>query len=91
MARPPLFLRLLKGFAIVGLSGMFGIAALFGVLWLEHRSAVTLPTPTGSFAVGREIQDWTDSAAVDTLAPLPERSASSSSGSGIPRSPDEPP
>ncbi len=51
--------------------GAVGIAALFGFLWLEHRSEITLPTPTGSFAVGRVIQHWTDSLALDTLAPIP--------------------
>ena len=33
---------------------------LIGALWLEHRSEVTLPAPTGSFAVGRDLYDWTD-------------------------------
>src|SRR5207253_1940657 len=51
--------------------GVLGIAVLFGFLWLEHRSEVTLPTPTGSLAVGRTIQDWTDSLTLDTLAPIP--------------------
>jgi len=50
---------------------VLGVGALLGFAWLEHRSDVTLPTPTGSFAVGRTIQDWTDSVAVDTLAPIP--------------------
>lgn len=63
--------RLLKGFAISALLGVLGIGALFAFLWLEHRSAVTLPTPTGQFAVGRAIQDWTDSLTSDTLAPVP--------------------
>jgi len=71
MTARPLFPRLLRGFTVVALTGALAIAALFGLLWLEHRSEVTLPTPTGAFMVGREIQDWTDSAAVDTLAPVP--------------------
>jgi predicted dienelactone hydrolase len=49
---------------------VLGLAALLGSLWLEHRSAITLPTPTGSFAVGRAIYDWTDDTNVDTLAPV---------------------
>ena len=61
----------LKGFAVLALLGVLGIGALFGFLWLEHRSEVTLPTPTGSFAVGRAIHDWSDSVALDTLAPVP--------------------
>jgi pimeloyl-ACP methyl ester carboxylesterase len=63
--------RVLKGFAVLAVLGVLGIAALVGFLWLENRSEVTLPTPTGSFAVGRAIYDWTDSAGLDTLAPVP--------------------
>lgn len=66
----PLF-RVFKVFSVLALLGTLGIAALVGLLWLEHRSDVTLPTPSGPFAVGREIQDCTDSATVDTLAPDP--------------------
>src|SRR5260370_24508442 len=50
--------------------GVLGIAALLGSLWLERRTDIVLPTPTGSFAVGRVIYDWTDDANVDTLAPV---------------------
>jgi len=71
MTIPRLLRRLLKGFSILALLGILGIGALFGFLWREHRSDVTLPTPTGSFAVGRAIQDWTDPVALDTLAPVP--------------------
>ena len=63
--------RPLEGFAILALLGVLGIAALFAFLWLERGSAATLPTPTGQFAVGRAIQDWTDSLTSDTLAPVP--------------------
>jgi dienelactone hydrolase len=38
---------------------------------LEHWTAVTLPPPTGTFAVGRAIYDWTDDTRLDTLAPIP--------------------
>ena len=51
--------------------GVVALAALVGFLWLEHRSEVKLPTPTGPLPVGRTIQDWVDPAAVDTLAPVP--------------------
>jgi dienelactone hydrolase len=44
---------------------------LFVALWLEHGTEVTLPTPTGAFAVGRAIYDWTDDANVDNLSPAP--------------------
>jgi dienelactone hydrolase len=51
--------------------GVLGVAALLGSLWLEHRTAVTLPTPTGTFAVGRALYDWADDETLDTLAPVP--------------------
>jgi dienelactone hydrolase len=59
-----------KGFVILAMLALLGVAALFGSLWVEHRIAVTLPVPTGSFAVGRAIYDWTDDANVDKLAPV---------------------
>ena len=71
MPIPRLLRRLLEGFAVLAALGVLGIASLFAFLWLEHRSTVTLPTPTGSFAVGRTIQDWTDPVTLDTLAPVP--------------------
>lgn len=50
--------------------GVFGIGAVLGALWLEHRTEVTLPTPTGSFAVGRAIYAWPDDGHADRLAPV---------------------
>jgi predicted dienelactone hydrolase len=63
--------RLLKGFAVFAVLVVLGGGALLAFAWLEHRTEVTLPTLTGSFAVGRAIQDWTDDTALDTLAPAP--------------------
>jgi predicted dienelactone hydrolase len=63
--------RIFKTLAILAMLAALGIAALFGSLWLEHRTAVTLPTPTGSLAVGRATYDWADATALDTLAPVP--------------------
>ena len=62
--------RVFKVFAVLATLGVLGVAALLGSLWLEHRTAITLPTPTGPFAVGRTIYDWSDEVAVDTLAPV---------------------
>ncbi len=72
MPIPRLVRRLFTGFGILGVFGVLGIASLFTFVWLEHRSAVTLPTPTGSFTVARAIEDWTDPVTLDTLAPVPE-------------------
>jgi dienelactone hydrolase len=63
--------RIFKGFAALAMLAVLGVGALLGSLWLEHRTEVTLPTPTGPFAVGRSILDWTDDGAIDTLAPTP--------------------
>src|SRR5260370_34979262 len=50
---------------------LLGVGSVLGLLWLEQRTELTLPTPTGSFAVGRAIYDWTDDAELDALAPVP--------------------
>src|SRR6266404_5650430 len=63
--------RLFKGFALLATLAVAAVGALFGALWLEHRTAVTLPTPTGPFAVGRALYDWADDANVDELSPVP--------------------
>ena len=63
--------RILKGLAVLAMLGVLAIATLLGSLWLEHRTEVPLPTPTGKFAVGRAIYDWTDDATLDKLAPVP--------------------
>src|SRR5437016_5217309 len=68
MSETRLARRILKGFAVLAVSG---VAVLLASLWLERRLELTLPTPTGSFAVGRAIHDWTDDANLDPLAPAP--------------------
>jgi predicted dienelactone hydrolase len=62
--------RIFRGFAILVILVALGLVVLLGSLWVEHRSAITLPAPTGTFAVGRAIYDWTDGANVDKLAPV---------------------
>src|ERR1017187_2307456 len=54
--------RIFKGFAVLAMLGILGAGALLGSLWLEHRTEITLPTPTGSFAVGRATYAWGDDA-----------------------------
>jgi dienelactone hydrolase len=63
--------RIFKGLVVLAMLGVLGVAALLGSLWLERRTAVTLPTPTGTFAVGRAVYDWADNETLDTLAPVP--------------------
>src|ERR1700716_2811775 len=62
--------RIFRGFAILVILVALGLAVLLGSLWVEHRSAITLPAPTGGLAVGRAIYDWTEDANVDKLAPV---------------------
>lgn len=63
--------RIRRAIAALASLGTLGLGGLFVFLWVEHGREVTLPTPTGPFAVGRVVYDWTDTAAVDSLAPVP--------------------
>jgi predicted dienelactone hydrolase len=69
--QPSLGHRIWRLFAGVAMFGLLAIAILLAALWLDHRTAVTLPAPTGPFAVGRVTYDWTDDASEDKLAPIP--------------------
>ncbi|HTT60378.1 MAG TPA: hypothetical protein VMG35_01005 [Bryobacteraceae bacterium] len=69
--QPLLARRIARGFALLAAGGVLAAAALFGSLWLEHNTAITLPEPTGPFAVGRAMYDWADLKTLDTLAPVP--------------------
>lgn len=48
-----------------------GLVPCWDLLWLEHRTALTLPTPTGPFAVGRAFYDWVYDKTLDAQAPVP--------------------
>ena len=63
--------RIREALVLLSLLALLGVTALFAFLWLEHRTDVSLPTPTGPFAVGRALYDWTDDHSLDTLAPVP--------------------
>ena len=63
---------MLKGFAISATVCVLGIGALLLSLWLERRTDLTLPMPTGPFAVSRVIYDWKDDTAIDPLSPVPQ-------------------
>ena len=41
------------------LTGLGGIVLLCGLLWVDHREETVLPSPSGTFAVGRTLQAWT--------------------------------
>jgi|CZKJ01.1.fsa_nt_gi predicted dienelactone hydrolase len=61
--------RVIKTAAVMGLFTVGGVALLLGLLWLDHTRATVLPTPTGSFPVGRAVYAWSDAAQADPLAP----------------------
>src|ERR1700716_1749764 len=71
MSETGLARRILKGFAILAMLGVLGVGTLVVSLWLEQKTDLTIPTPTGSYPVGRAIYDWTDDATLDMLAPVP--------------------
>jgi dienelactone hydrolase len=63
--------------AVLKVGGIFlivlllGVAALIGMVRWEHGAEMTLPKPTGRFAVGRTTFVWTNDALTDDLAPQP--------------------
>ena len=61
--------RILKALRALAIAGVAGLGALLATLWLEHRSVLELPRPTGPYAVGRAISVWSDAAHPDPLAP----------------------
>jgi len=59
--------RILLAIASIGAIAAVALAAFLAI---EHSRPLTLPMPTGHFAVGRLIADWRDSTHADSLAPL---------------------
>ncbi len=49
--------RFLKAAGLLALAGAGDIAALLVALWVEHRMPVTVPAPTGFFAVDHTFFD----------------------------------
>jgi dienelactone hydrolase len=64
-------MRVIKAMGGATLLAFGAVAVLLGLLWLDHTRETTLPTPTGSFAVGRRMYVWSDAAQLDSLAPQP--------------------
>jgi predicted dienelactone hydrolase len=64
--------RLIKGFAALAIFAVVGLAMLLALLWWEHKTEITLPAPTGHFAVGRTTYAWVNNAQTDELAPSSE-------------------
>jgi dienelactone hydrolase len=63
--------RIFRAFRVIVIVGVLGLAILLVSLSLERKIDITLPVPTGPFAVSRAIYDWKDDATPDSLAPIP--------------------
>ena len=63
--------RLIKTLAALALFAVVALAMLLALLWHERNSEITLPEPTGHFAVGRTTYRWVNDAETDELAPSP--------------------
>ena len=64
--------RILIKIALYGFAAFVAIIiVLLLVFWSEHSVSLTLPNPTGSYAVGRTTFDWADSTRIDSLATMP--------------------
>jgi predicted dienelactone hydrolase len=63
--------HLLKSLAALAILLVVALTVLFGLLRREHKTEITLPQPTGHFAVGRSMFTWINNAETDGLAPSP--------------------
>ena len=63
---------LFKIAGVLALTGFLAFAALIATLAVDHTSALTLPTPSGPFAVGRTTTYWLDPEHTDAFAPSPQ-------------------
>ncbi len=69
MTRSPLARRVIKRLIALVVLGAVGLVTLLVALSLERRRDITLPNPTGPFAVGRTTFDWKGESP-DPLAPV---------------------
>jgi predicted dienelactone hydrolase len=60
-----------RGLAALAMLAVGGVILLLAVLWWEHKTEITLPKPTGHFAVGRTTYTWVNNAEPDELARSP--------------------
>jgi len=61
----------IKGLAALVVFVVAGLVVLLALLWWDHKTATTLPEPTGHFSVGRTTYTWVNDAETDELAPSP--------------------
>lgn len=61
----------MKAAAAIAVVMLVSVAILLFVMWRQHGAAISLPAPTGPFAVGRATFAWTNPAQDDELAASP--------------------
>jgi predicted dienelactone hydrolase len=71
MAIKRLLKWVVRSFAALVAVVVVGVVVLLAFLRLEHNTEITLPAPTGHFAVGRTAYAWVNNAETDELAPTP--------------------
>jgi dienelactone hydrolase len=62
---------LLRTLRALALFAALATAVLLLATWIEHRAPIELPTPTGSFAVGRSSFYWLEGVRAEEFAPVP--------------------
>ena len=77
--------RLIKSLAALAIFAVVGLTMLLALLWREHKTEITLPEPTGHFAVGRTTYAWVNNTQTDELAPSPGAKREVVVGSGTRR------
>ena len=55
---------------MLDLIAMAGLAVLLAALWVDHGRSTPLPTPSGSYRVGRAPYVWTDETRLNPYAPV---------------------
>lgn len=71
MSGKSFFRWLIRSLAAIFALVIGALISLLALMWSEHKTEITLPTPTGHFAVGRTTFTWVNNAETDELAPLP--------------------
>jgi predicted dienelactone hydrolase len=60
--------KLLKWMAVPLVCMLALVGALVGYLFISHNQLLVLPSPTGSYSVGRTEYDWIDGSRIDPLS-----------------------
>ncbi len=55
------------------LGGVLGLGLLIGYLSVQRNTPLSLPAPSGPYAVGRTVYDWVDTSRLDVLSDRPNQ------------------